>query len=223
MGNPKGVKRDFTALEERRMKAAALLEKGVHQAEVARQVGASREAVRQWDNLRKKKGLSGLKKAGRAGRKPRLQAKQQDKIIAGLKRGPRSLGYNTDLWTLPRVGDLIKRISGIEFSEVHVWRILRSLGWTPQKPTSRAKERDEEPSATGNATGGHRLKKSPKRRQNNRLDRRKRGQSEALSRTHVGSQRRYASPAISFQLEDVVCHCGYDLLSVLFPIGFRND
>jgi transposase len=144
MGNPKGVKRDFTALEERRMKAAALLEKGVHQAEVARQVGASREAVRQWDNLRKKKGLSGLKKAGRAGRKPRLQAKQQDKIIAGLKRGPRSLRYNTDLWTLPRVGDLIKRISGIEFSEVHVWRILRSLGWTPQKPTSRAKERDEE-------------------------------------------------------------------------------
>lgn len=144
MGNPKGVKRDFTALEERRMKAAALLEKGHRQAEVARRVGASREAVRRWDNLRKEKGLSGLKKAGRAGRKPSLQPKQQEKIIAGLKQGPRSLGYNTDLWTLPRVGNLIKRVSGIQFSEVHVWRILRSLGWTPQKPTGRAKERDEE-------------------------------------------------------------------------------
>jgi transposase len=144
MGNPKGVKRDFTALEERRMKAATLLEKGFSKAEVARQVGASREAVRQWDNLRKEKGIAGLKKAGRAGRKPSLQPKQQEKIIAGLKQGPRKLGYNTDLWTLPRVGDLIKRVSGIEFSEVHVWRILRSLGWTPQKPASRAKERDEE-------------------------------------------------------------------------------
>jgi transposase len=143
MGNPKGVKRDFTALEERRMKAAALLEKGIHQAEVARQVGASREAVRRWDDLRKKKGLSALKKAGRAGRKPSLHEKDQEKIIAGLKQGPRSLGYSTDLWTLPRVGKLIERVSGIRFSEVHVWRILRSLGWTPQKPTGRTKERDE--------------------------------------------------------------------------------
>jgi transposase len=144
MGNQKGVKRDFDALERRRLKAGTLLKQGIHQAEVARRVGASREAVRQWDNLQKKKGMKGLKKAGRAGRKPSLQPKQQKKIITGLKAGAHALGYGTDLWTLPRVADLIRRVSGIRFSEVHVWRILRSLGWTPQKPTGRAKERDEE-------------------------------------------------------------------------------
>jgi len=87
MVNPRGVQRDFNALEERRMQAPALLEKGLRQAEVARRAGASREAVRRWDNLRKEKGLTGLKKAGHAGRKPSLQPKQQEKNIAGLKQG----------------------------------------------------------------------------------------------------------------------------------------
>lgn len=38
MGNPAGVKRDFEGLERRRLEAFALLKRGVHQAEVARQV-----------------------------------------------------------------------------------------------------------------------------------------------------------------------------------------
>ena len=39
MGNPAGVKRDFDALEKRRMQAAKLLKQGIHEAEVARRVG----------------------------------------------------------------------------------------------------------------------------------------------------------------------------------------
>jgi hypothetical protein len=38
MGNPKGVRRDFEKLEQRRWLAAGLLRQGVPQAEVARQV-----------------------------------------------------------------------------------------------------------------------------------------------------------------------------------------
>ncbi len=45
MGNPAGVRRDFQALEQRRLRAAQLLKKGVHQSEVARQVGAHRQSV----------------------------------------------------------------------------------------------------------------------------------------------------------------------------------
>jgi len=43
MGNPAGVRRDFQALEQRRLRAAQLLKKEVHQSEVARQVGAHRQ------------------------------------------------------------------------------------------------------------------------------------------------------------------------------------
>jgi len=48
MGNPAGVRRDFEELEERRLRAAQLLREGVHQAEVARQVGVHRQSVSRW-------------------------------------------------------------------------------------------------------------------------------------------------------------------------------
>jgi len=43
-----------------------------------------------------------------------------------------------------RVGALIKRQFGIEYSDVHVWRLLGSMGFSSQKPERRAIERDED-------------------------------------------------------------------------------
>ena len=45
MGNPKGVRRDFEKLEQRRLLVAGLLRQGVPQAEVARQVDVHRQSV----------------------------------------------------------------------------------------------------------------------------------------------------------------------------------
>src|ERR1035437_10907018 len=103
MGFPAGVRRDFEALERRRMQAARLLEKGYRQSEVARRVGAHRQSVSQWAAELRENGRAGLKKAGRAGRKPRLSAEDLRKIERGLKRGPETLGYETGLWTTHRV------------------------------------------------------------------------------------------------------------------------
>ena len=44
----KRYKRDFKALERRRHNAAQLLSRGMPQAEVARQVGVSRQSVSAW-------------------------------------------------------------------------------------------------------------------------------------------------------------------------------
>src|SRR5712692_2712918 len=74
MGFPAGVRRDFEALERRRMQAARWLAKGLRQSEVARQVGAHRQSVSQWAAELRENGRQGLKRAGRAGRKPRLRA-----------------------------------------------------------------------------------------------------------------------------------------------------
>lgn len=86
------MRRDFQALERRRLRAARLLKKGVHQSEVARQVGAHRQSVSRWVQQLEAAGLSGLRKVGRAGRKPRLSAEDLHKIERGLKRGPQVLG-----------------------------------------------------------------------------------------------------------------------------------
>ena len=84
-----------------------------------------------------------MRKAGRAGRKPRLEPGQLERLRRGLKEGPEALGYGSGLWTAWRVADLIERQSGQKFHPGHVWRILRSLGWSCQRPVGRATQRDE--------------------------------------------------------------------------------
>lgn len=99
MGNPAGVKRDFEGLEQRRFRAYGLLKQGQSEAEVARQVGVHRQSVNRWAQQIEKSGRGGLKKAGRAGRKPRLSEADLRKLEAKLKEGSQSVGYETNLWS----------------------------------------------------------------------------------------------------------------------------
>lgn len=143
MGNAKGVKRDFEQLEQRRLRAAKLFDRGLTQGEVSRRLGVHRQSVSRWHQAWCRQGTQALRKAGRAGRKPRLRASDLERIARRLKAGPEALGYGTGLWTTWRVADLIERETGHKFHPGHVWRILRSLGWSCQRPVGRATQRDE--------------------------------------------------------------------------------
>jgi transposase len=116
MGNPKGVERDFDSLERRRLKAARLFDRGLNQGEVSRQLGVHRQSVSRWHQAWQKQGAKALLKAGRAGRKARLQPSQLQQLSRGLKEGPEVLGYGTSLWTTWRVADLIERQTGQKLS-----------------------------------------------------------------------------------------------------------
>src|SRR5215469_14846356 len=162
MGNPAGVRRDFVKLEQRRREAAELLRQGVHQAEVARRVGAHRQSVSRWALQLEQGGMRALKRAGRAGRKGRLRPEDLRRIERGLKRGPQALGYESGLWTSARVAHLIEKECGIRYHAGHAWRILRQLGWSCQRPTGRALERDEEKIQQWKRKRWPEIKKKPK-------------------------------------------------------------
>jgi transposase len=144
MGNPAGVRRDFAALEERRMEAARLLRAGLSQSEVARALGVHRQSVSRWARELVQAGVRGLRKAERTGRPAKLTAVQLRDLERALKRGPETFGFASGLWTASRVRDLIEYRTGVRYHEDHVWRILRKLNWTCQRPTGRALERDEQ-------------------------------------------------------------------------------
>ena len=164
MGNPAGVRRDFEALEQRRREAAELLRQGVHQAEVARRVGAHRQSVSRWARQLEQGGMRALKKASTAGRKSRLRPEDLRRIERGLKRGPQGLGYETNLWTSWRVAHLIEHTCGVKYHPSQAWRILRQLGWSCQRPTGRALERDEEKIQEWKRERWPEIKKTPKNR-----------------------------------------------------------
>jgi transposase len=143
MGNPRGVKRDFRALEQRRFAALKLLRQGYNQSEVARRVKVCSQTVSRWARTVSHQGEKALDAAGRAGRKPLLDEKQRARLIARLWEGPEKLGYETPLWTCDRVAHLIQEEFDVRYHSGHVWKILRQLNWSPQRPAGRALERNE--------------------------------------------------------------------------------
>ena len=68
------------------MEAARLLKQGVSRSEVARGLGVHRQSVIRWARQLAQCGREGLKKAGRAGRKPRLSGSQLKRLQQALKR-----------------------------------------------------------------------------------------------------------------------------------------
>lgn len=162
MARTKGQRRDFGALEERRMRAAALFLRGeLSQAEIARRIGVSRESVRKWYDAWRENGKRALKAAGRAGRKPRLSRRELAGVERALLQGARYHGYSTELWTLPRIAAIIEKLTGVCYHPGHVWKILRWLGWSPQRPVRRARERNEAEIARFRSQGWRRIKKKP--------------------------------------------------------------
>ena len=138
-----GARRDFTAMERRRLEAAQLLQQGIWPAEVARRLGVSRQSVHRWQQRLVQKGRRGLRQAGRAGRPPKLTEVDLRNVKRALTAGPEAHGYATGLWTLKRVAALIESQCGVRYSQPRVWQILRAVGWSCQRPTGQARQRDE--------------------------------------------------------------------------------
>ena len=105
---------------------------------------SSAQSVGRWYAAWQAQGTDGLRKAGRAGRKPRLDADQLEQIEHALREGPQALGYDTPLWTAARVADLIERRTPRPvLIRIDIYRLLQQLGWSCQRPVGRALERNE--------------------------------------------------------------------------------
>ena len=165
MGNPAGVARDFEALEKRRMDAVRLLEKNeLNQSEIALRLKVCRQTVSRWADEYHSGGKQALKKAGRAGRKPELSKADLERLGALLQKGPEALGYETPLWTCWRVGHLIENAFDVKYHRGHVWKVLDGLGWSCQRPTGRARERNEEAIRQWKRVRWPAIKKKPKQK-----------------------------------------------------------
>jgi transposase len=130
-------------LQRRRLRAVELVEQGESPDDVARFLGCGRSSVYTWVKLARQSPEK-LAAKPHAGPKPRLTASQLKELEGLLRRGAKSHGWRTELWTAARVAELIERHFEVRFHPEHVRKLLRRrLHWTSQKPQKRAKERDE--------------------------------------------------------------------------------
>jgi transposase len=153
-------KRDFKALEQRRLKGAKLLARGVSKSEVARQLNVTRQTVAAWEQRLSEGGKESLKR-GTLGRPRQLEAIQERELGKILMAGALAAGYPTELWTLPRIGKVITERFEVPYSIGHLWHLLRRLGFSCQKPEKRATQRNETEIARWKRHTWPALKKKP--------------------------------------------------------------
>jgi transposase len=73
----------------------------------------------------------------------RLSARPLAPLPALLARGAPAFGLLGDGWTRARVAEVIKREFGVAYHPDPVGRLLRTIGWTVQKPVEQATQRDD--------------------------------------------------------------------------------
>jgi transposase len=130
-------------LERRRRQAVDSVHGGESPEAVARVLGVNRVSVYRW--LAAARQPDGLAAKPHPGPAPRLSTEQLQRLDELLCQGAQAHGWPNRLWTCARVGVIIHREFGVSLHHDHVGRMLRDrLGWTPQKPTRRARERNEE-------------------------------------------------------------------------------
>lgn len=130
-------------LEKRRLKAVKFFKQGKSNREISRVIGVSYEAVRKWKIIWEKKGIEGLKSKGKSGPKPQLTPAKKEKVRQALLKGPQAFGYTTNIWTLKRISRVIKKVACVKFHPGYVWYILKSMGWSCQRPKVQSKYRNE--------------------------------------------------------------------------------
>lgn len=126
------------------MVAARLFALDKKNPQVAEACGVSLSAVKLWKRAWREQGMAGLASKPHPGASPLLSPQHLQRLEKLLRGGAHKAGFASDLWTCPRVAKLIADRFGVQYHPAHVWKILRKLGWSCQKPERRARERNEE-------------------------------------------------------------------------------
>ncbi len=146
-------------LEHRRILAVERILDGYSTQEVAAFLGVDASSVRCWLSDFQKAGFRGLAAQPVSGR-PRKLTRTQEKIVGRwLADRPTAHGFDTDLWTAARLGDLIRQEWDIAFNRRYLASWLREHGFSPQKPERIPRERNPEAIAAWLADDWLRIKK----------------------------------------------------------------
>jgi transposase len=129
--------------EGRRLRAWELFQEGGPQQRIAEALGVTKGAVSQWLSRAMAAALQALRYRKPPGRQPKLTHQQRLQLLELLTQGPQAFGFRGDVWTQPRVAEIIRRHFGVQYHPSQVGRILKQYGWSRQKPLRRASQRDE--------------------------------------------------------------------------------
>lgn len=139
-----GAKREKDLETWRRAKAVLGYIGGVSVIELSEKLDVTRGSINRWLQWYDAAGADGLLPSKAPGGIPKLNANQQDELVALIEAGPLACGFASGIWTGPRIGDLIRQRFGVRYHNHHVPWVLHKLGFSVQRPRKRLARADKE-------------------------------------------------------------------------------
>ncbi|MCX6720125.1 MAG: IS630 family transposase [Candidatus Staskawiczbacteria bacterium] len=138
-----GRKLSHEALEEIRIRAVTQVQRGKNPEEVIAALGMTRYCIYNWLAAYRSGGWHALKSKKLNGRPKKLTGKQMQWIYkAIIQKNPQQYRFEFALWTLKLVKEMIHLKLGVKLSIASVWRLLKQLGLTCQRPLFKAYQQD---------------------------------------------------------------------------------
>ena len=122
--------------------AVRMFEQGMRVEDIAHGMRLNRSTVFGWMRKYREDGFESLQSTKTAGVPSSLKQTAILKLIKMLRQSAQDHGFDSDLWTGPRVRILIKKKFGIKFHAKHMPRFLRRIGLVRKTPERRALEQN---------------------------------------------------------------------------------
>jgi len=107
----------------------------------------SRSAINDWLRWYDSAGADGLRTGKAPGAPCRLTVEQLWELIGVIEEGPQAAGFQTGVWTGPRVRDWIASHFKVTYHVQHIPRLLHDLGFSVQRPRKRLARADAQAQA----------------------------------------------------------------------------
>lgn len=112
---------------------------------IARMLGVHRGSVSRWLTQYRRCGATALRSKRASGRPRKVACADMAPKIAKIIRSPATrYGFENPLWNVGRVAEVLKSELDLPLSRTTVWRSMREIGLSSQKPERRALEQDPE-------------------------------------------------------------------------------
>jgi transposase len=133
----------YSSYDVRVRAVEAVVCRGLAVGDVAEAYSTDRTTLFRWMRRYKERGENGLHRRAGSGRPRKLKEVESTRLWNLVLKPATSFGYETDLWTVARVHQVVQDRLKVVISKDTIWRRLREAGLTYQKPERQYYETDD--------------------------------------------------------------------------------
>lgn len=120
--------------EFKRAQAVLCKSKGMSSSQIAQLLGLHLRTVQRIVRRYEKRGTESFKPKPKQRACPKLTAEARERLLRATLKSPRLFGFLKNNWSLGMLRLYLKKETGVDISEVHIWRVLKKHGIVYKRP-----------------------------------------------------------------------------------------